>query len=599
MRHRSWLIMLAVATSALISLVLVGAAGAIEAEVTVGSNDAIFSQNKQNEPAIAVDHGRTARGQPATVLAAGANDNIDMEGCNAGDDTTCPFTANVGGTGIQFSFDGGKNWMQPTYTGWTARHCVGVPGPDPGCVVQEGPIGTVPRYDELGLVSDGDPALAFGPRLGPSGFSWANGSRLYVANLTSNVTADFREGRKPTFKGFEAIYVARTDNVESAAAGNESAWMLPVRVSRQSSATFADKEQIWADNASSSRFFGNVYVCWADFRGSGAAPLVVARSNDGGDTWIQRQVSPGHAASPVHFGQSGCTIRTDSNGVAYVFYEEFEDPFHVGFPPQAPHFMVKSSDGGRSWTKPRQLPYQVVDPCYFVDPFIGRCVMDGLAGARSDLAAAPSVDIANGAPSGADATNMIVNVWVDGQPARNSESVRMSFSRNGGATWSAPTAIQDAGDRGYYAAPALSPNGNRLYVVYNAFTTPFQSTTATPRELVGVVKRANVNGGIGGWVTLHRSPVGEPRGSSQNDLTAEFLGDYVYAIATRDYGAAVWNDARNADDCPAIDAWRMAIRDADPNDPPPPAPQPGGISPSGTCTAEFGNTDIWAWTNAP
>ena len=279
-----------------------------------------------------------------------------MEGCNAGDDTTCPFTANVGGTGIQFSFDGGKSWMQPTYTGWTARHCVGVPGPDPGCAVQQGPIGTVPRYDELGLVSDGDPALAFGPRPGPSGFSWANGSRLYVANLTSNVAADFREGRKPTFKGFEAIYVARTDNVESAAAGNESAWMLPVRVSRQSSATFADKEQIWADNASSSRFFGNVYVCWADFRGSGAAPLVVARSNDGGDTWIQRQVSPGHAASPVHFGQSGCTVRiTDSNGVAYVFYEEFQDPFHVGFPPQAPHFMVKSSDGGRSWTKPRQL----------------------------------------------------------------------------------------------------------------------------------------------------------------------------------------------------------------------------------------------------
>ena len=157
--------------------------------------------------------------------------------------TRRPFTANVGGTGIQFSFDGGKSWMQPTYTGWTARHCVGVPGPDPGCAVQQGPIGTVPRYDELGLVSDGDPALAFGPRPGPSGFSWANGSRLYVANLTSNVAADFREGRKPTFKGFEAIYVARTDNVESAAAGNESAWMLPVRVSRQSSATFADRSR--------------------------------------------------------------------------------------------------------------------------------------------------------------------------------------------------------------------------------------------------------------------------------------------------------------------------------------------------------------------
>jgi hypothetical protein len=67
-------------------------------------------------------------------------------------------------------------------------------------------------------------------------------------------------------------------------------------------------------------------------------------------------------------------------------------------------------------------------------------------------------------------------------------------------------------------------------------------------------------GTVGAFSQLHRSAPGDARGSSQNDLTAEFLGDYVYAVATNSYGAAVWNDARGAADCPAIDAWRMSLR---------------------------------------
>jgi hypothetical protein len=572
---------LAVAVVAAVGVALPGVAAAQvgpgEALVTVGSPPGPFSQNKQNEPAVAVN------ASDPTVLAAGANEEVDMEACNAGTDNTCPFTPGVGVSGVYFSFDSGHSWTQPTYTGWSARNCLGVPGnTDPPCQPDVGPIGTLPGYFENGLVSDGDPGVAFGPRLGANGFSWSNGSRLYYSNLTSSFSA-------PAFKGFEAIAVSRTDDVRAAASGNQDAWMPPVVISKQSNTTFSDKSQIWADNAESSPFFGTVYVCWAAFRGQEKgnavpAPLIVATSHDGGSTWSQRQISAA-ANNGQRNPPDGCTIRTDSRGTAYVFGVGTSSPAGQ----QRFELLSQSANGGQTWSTQRPVAGPVTQPGAF-DPVQGRPVIDGVAGARSDLAFAPSVDIANGAPSGDGATDRIVMSYVSGTLAK--PDVLFTESTDRGATWTAPRAIEAAGDRGIYTAPAISPNGTDVYVVYNAFTTPFQPTTATPRSLVGVVMHASVSGpgATGSFTTANRGEPGDPRGSSANALTDEFLGDYVYAAATRTYGVAVWNDARNAADCPAIDAYRQALQN--------------GVAATApavqqVCPLNFGNSDIFSFTTAP
>ncbi|MDP9222448.1 MAG: glycoside hydrolase [Actinomycetota bacterium] len=547
------------------------AVAASDTLVTVGSPTSPFAQNKQNEPAVAVDAHNTQ------VLAAGSNDEIDLEACAAGAPTTCPFTAGVGVSGIYFSFNGGASWTQPTYTGFTARDCLG----PAACVPHVGPIGTLPKYYENGLVSDGDPALAFGPRRGTNGtFAWANGSRLYYANLVSNFPG------RAAFSGAEAVMVSRTDDPAAAAAGNANAWRDPVLVSRQSSATFSDKEQIWADNAASSPFFGNVYICNVAFRSNGRGgapePVMVATSRNGGDSWTQHQISAATNTNQTG-GRQGCSVRTDSLGTVYVFWVGTDIKTRGTV-----FFMARSFNGGATWEQSPKIAMRVTDVGQF-DPTTGRFSFDGVGGARTSTF--PTVDITNGAPSGAGATDEIVLAGPDGPTPTTSnpgpnERAAVRYSLNQGTTWHDAGSGSPPGDRPDFPAIAISPAGTDVYLVYDNFLQPWQTTTANPRWMQGVVRHADVagNGSIGAWADLSRGPTGDARGSSQNGLTAEFLGDYNYAVATDTFGNAVWNDVRNATDCPAIDAFRQSIVDGSPTAPP---------APGTDCPATFGNSDIY------
>ena len=570
MRRFLWLFAVTLVTAGAV-IGLAGAAPGSDVRISVGSPASPFTQNKQNEPSIAVN------ANDPTMLAAGANEEIDLESCNAGDPTTCPFTNGVGTSGIYFSFDSGHTWTQPTYSGWSARGCLG----PAACTPAAGPIGTLPRYFESGLVSDGDPSLAFGPKPGPNGFSWANGSRLYYANLTSRFPTSTPA---ETFKGFEAIAVSRTDDARAAANGDASAWMAPVIASKQNSTLFSDHEQIWADNAASSPFFGNVYVCYAAFRGQekGNAlpnPITVVRSTDGGDTWKSTQVTDA-SNNPAH-GQQDCWVRTGSDGVVYVFWEAVKANTGSAI------YMVRSSNGGQTFDKQRIVSDFVRTG--LADPVSGDATFDGVAGARDGTF--PTADVANGAPTGADATDEIVVAWQNGTtpsdtaPGPN-EAVKLAYSTNGGNSWAFVANAADSGDRPNFPAVAISPDGTDVYLTYNAFHVPWQSTTADPRPMNSVVRHADVGAGgaPGTFDPLFTGPLGDARSSSANSLTGEFLGDYNYAAATRNYGAAIYVDVRNGADCPAVDAFRQSLAT-------PPAiatPAPGT-----DCPAAFGNSDIF------
>jgi hypothetical protein len=422
------------------------------------------------------------------------------------------------------------------------------------------------------MSSHGDPALAFGPKPGPDGFSWANGSRLYYANLAFPLT-----GQMP-FSGFVAATVSRTDNVQAAAANDQSAWMDPVIVTRQSNTTFSDKEDIWADNASSSRFFGNVYVCNTAFRSVSGPPepIMLSASSDGGSTWRQRQLSAATNNAQTG-GRQGCAVRTDSTGVVYVVWEGTA----AG---QSVFYLARSFDGGSNFEKP--FPVATVSDVGVFDRVSGRFTFDGFAGTRTD--SFPSLGIANGAPTGTGATNTLVLAWPDARAGLNHEQALVQTSANRGVTWSAPVNAAEAGDRPDNPAVAISPTGTDVYLVYNGYLQPFQTSTANPRNMQGVVRHADVGAGgaLGSFTTLHRGAVGDARGTTRT-LNREAVYDYNYAAATRTYGAAVWMDVRNAASCDAVNAYRQSLIDGTPITPP---------APLTDCPAQFGNEDIYGGT---
>ena len=330
------------------------------------------------------------------------------------------------------------------------------------------------------------------------------------------------------------------------------------KVSGSSPAIFDDKDAITADSNPSSPFRDSVYASWTKFV-TGGDQIVFSRSTDGGITWSNPlPISPGYNNNHVG-GRQGSAVKVGPDGTVYVVWLDTVDK-------QAVERLSISHDGGKTFPSQNLIVATVTDD--FVSPVPGSSF-------RQDGRAFPSFAIA------ADGTLYVS--WSDrtGDPTSGHAVVKVAKSTNGGLTWPTPVVAGDVSGRSaFFASVTTDPSGNVDVVFLALDDVPSGTSPGAGVVSYDAFFTQSTNKGVtfSDPMTMSTAP-SDPDGSSTNSLRAQFLGDYITAVADGTHLFAVWTDSRNASPCAAVDAFRAGTD-----------PKPDVIT---DCPTTFGNTDIF------
>jgi hypothetical protein len=351
-------------------------------DVTVNQDTAAAPQN---ETTIAVDPNNPNR------IVGGANDYVSRTWSCTISGTPCSALGDAY-SGSYFSNDGGQTWCctatDPTHLGTLipgVEHLTGGP------------------YD-----AGGDPAVA-----------WDSQGNVYYAGLGFNHTSP------PN-----TVTVSR-----GTFAGGSLSWTAPTFINpTTSSSTLNDKEWIAVDSHAGSQFQDRIYVTWTRFlfnAKSGAyrqSPIFFVSSNDGGGTFT----APKSISGNVVFGQGSRPV-VGPDGTLYVFWSGSTRLASLNST-----YVVKSSDGGASWSKPVAISERPNS----------RLLKDTVFRNNSYPAAAA-------APNG--------DLYASWTTQTNDGSVAMySKSTDHGDTWSAPAPVFAPGTRSADGYPVVQPSGDTL-----------------------------------------------------------------------------------------------------------------------------------------
>ena len=422
----------------------------------------------QNETAIAVDPNNPMR------VVGGLNDYVTTTWtCFIG---TTPCSAfGDGYSGTYFSNDGGATWCCASKLN----------GSNIGTLIPGVTLLTGGQYDAAG-----DPAVAFDSR-----------GNVFYAGL-----------------GFDRTAAPNTVAVNKGTFNSKGnlTWGPPAFINQtKSPSTLNDKEWIAVDSNSNSPFRDRVYVTWTRFIFTPAStkfpnghyvqsPIAVSFSDDGGMTFTD----PKLIVDNVLYDQGSRPV-VGPDGTVYVFWDG-----STRLATLDSIWVVKSTDGGKSWSKPVAVS-QLVD----IIPIANTQFRN------------------NSYPAAAVAPNGDVYVIWDslmsdstGQmcPARTNVGCHAaslySKSTDGGATWSAPALAFpgiDASTRTPMGYPQAQPDGTTLTApAARRVDTLFPAVAVAPSGRVYLsAYAADI---VSPWQTC--KAVGSPSLSGTNCKT---LGNYV------------------------------------------------------------------------
>ncbi len=127
-------------------------------------------------------------------------------------------------------------------------------------------------------------------------------------------------------------------------------WSKPVAVAHSETGDLVnDKEMITVDNASGSPFHGRIYVAWTEFAGDpdgSPSQEVISHSSDRGKTWSKPVVLSGAPS-----GVEGSHPVVGPDGTVYVSWCSGAEICVNGSAPSQ-IMVTKSTDGGKTWTEP-------------------------------------------------------------------------------------------------------------------------------------------------------------------------------------------------------------------------------------------------------